>query len=183
MVSFSNQPVTGQTPVITSLKQAIGPQDTTQPTKKVAWGAPTWFLLHTISCKVYEDQFAAISNDILKLIYMICTNLPCPDCANHAKIYLDGINFNTIQTKEDLKKMLFNFHNTVNQRKGYPIFSYTDYTAKYSKAITINIIENFMHYFSDRTRSPKLMASDFQRTHIVKYLTTWFQTNLQNFSK
>jgi len=170
-------------PLITSLKQAINPQDTSAVVpKKVLWGPPTWFLLHTLSCKIYEDRFAALSNDILKLIYMICTNLPCPDCANHAKTYLDGINFNAIQTKEDLKKMLFNFHNTVNQRKGYPIFSYTDYTTKYSKAITTNIIENFMHYFSDRTRSPKLMASDFQRTHIVKYLRTWFQSNLSKFS-
>jgi hypothetical protein len=166
---------------ITNLRDAIRPQDPTgQIPKKVKWGPPTWFLLHSLACKVYDDKFSAISKELLQMIYMICTNLPCPDCANHAKNYLDGINFNTIQSKEELKKMLCTFHNTVNQRKGYSIFLYSDYTAKYSRAILSNIIDNFMHHFSDKTRSPKLMASDFQRTHLVKYLKTWFQNNLVN---
>ena len=83
---------------------------------KVKWGEPTWFLLHTLSVKIKDSEFGRVRQDLLNKIYAICTNLPCPTCSQHAKTYLDGINFNSIQTKEDLIKMLFVFHNSVNQR-------------------------------------------------------------------
>ena len=102
-------------PVQPILEQPIQPPIENVP-KKVKWGEPTWFLLHTLSVKVKESEFKNIRVELLNQIYAICTNLPCPDCANHAKNYLDGINFNTIQTKEDLKMLLYTFHNNVNKR-------------------------------------------------------------------
>ena len=159
-------------------------QDTPNPTpNKMKWGEPTWFLLHTLSYKIKDDVFAQYKDDLLRIIYAICTNLPCPTCAEHAKTYLDGINMKTIQTKEQLKMMLFNFHNVVNKKKGYAIFLYDECEAKYSNAITVNIIQNFMPHFQDRSRSPKLMASDFQKTYIVKMLKEWFQKNIDIFNK
>jgi hypothetical protein len=117
----------------------------------------------------------------LNQIYAICINLPCPDCANHAKIYLDGINFNTIQTKYDLKWFLWSFHNSVNQRKGYPIFPFDDLDVKYSVAITKNIIQNFMVHFSDRNRSIKLLPTDLHRQRLCVTLKTWFNANIARF--
>lgn len=151
------------------------------PPKKVKWGEPTWFLLHTLSVKVKESEFKNIRVDLLNRIYAICINLPCPDCANHAKIYLDNINFNSIQTKEDLKLLLYKFHNDVNRRKGYPFFSYDKLDEKYSLAITNNIIRNFMVHFSDRTRSLKLLATDLHRSQLCISLKTWFNDNINCF--
>jgi hypothetical protein len=148
---------------------------------KMLWGEPTWFLLHTLAYKIKEDVFAENKNEILRIIYVICTNLPCPTCSDHAKTYLDGINMRSIQTKEQLKQMLFHFHNEVNKMKGYKPFLYDDCEAKYSNAVTTNIIQNFMPFFADRSRSPKLMASDFQKTYIVKMLKEWFQKNIGIF--
>jgi len=148
---------------------------------KMKWGEPTWFLLHTLSYKVKDEVFTQFKDELLRIVYVICTNLPCPTCSDHAKTYLDGINMRAIQTKEQLKIMLFNFHNVVNKKKGYANFSYEDFEAKYSKAVTTNIIHNFMPYFADRSRSPKLMASDFQKTYIVKMLKEWFQKNIGAF--
>ena len=71
-------------------------------TATMKWGQPTWFFFHTLAEKIFEDRFPEIRQPLLDLIYSICVNLPCPDCANHAKTYLDGINFHTIQTKNDL---------------------------------------------------------------------------------
>jgi hypothetical protein len=149
--------------------------------KKVKWGEPTWFLLHTLSVKVKDSEFKNIRVELLNRIYAICINLPCPDCANHAKNYLDSINFNTIQKKDHLIMMLYNFHNSVNIRKGYPLFSYDQFNEKYSLAITNNIIRNFMGHFSDRNRSLKLLASDLHRVQLCESLKTWFNEKITCF--
>lgn len=153
------------------------------PAKKVKWGEPTWFLLHTLSIKVKESEFKNIRIDLLNRIYAICVNLPCPDCANHAKIYLENINFNSIQTKEDLKMLLYRFHNDVNKKKGYPYFPYDNFDEKYSLAITNNIIQNFMFHFSDRNRSLKLLATDLHRSQLCKVLKEWFNEKINSFDR
>lgn len=142
---------------------------------KIKWGEATWFLLHTLSYKIKSEAFLQIKEDILQIIYTICTNLPCPTCSNHAKEYLDTNKLFLINSKDGLQKFLYTFHNVVNKRKGYAFFDYAEFEDKYSKAITNSIIQNFMFYFRDKSRVTKLMASDFNRTHIVKMLTNWFQ--------
>lgn len=148
---------------------------------KVKWGEPTWFLFHTLSVKIKDSEFPKIRPSLLNYMYAICINLPCPDCANHAKAYLDGVNFNSIQTKEQMKRLFYDFHNEVNRRKGYPIFPYDELDEKYSKAITENIIVNFMAHFSDRNRSIKLMATDLYRQQLCKVLKEWFNEHITAF--
>jgi hypothetical protein len=153
-----------------------------EPKKKpMKWGEPTWFVLHTLAEKIKSDKFIIIRNDLLDAIYSICTNLPCPDCANHAKKYLDAINFKLIKTKDHLKRVLFDFHNSVNSRKGYPIFSFEELNTKYKNAVTINIIHNFMFYFEDKHASPRMISNDMYRKRISKNLKIWFDKNIQHF--
>ena len=118
--------------------------------KKMKWGEPTWFLFHTLAQKIKDDHFLFIRRDLLNIIYSICTNLPCPICSKHAMDYLNGINFNAIQTKQQLKDALFIFHNVVNKRKNFPLFDYNQLVEKYSKANTQNIIQNFSIYYSEK---------------------------------
>lgn len=165
------------------------PQNETQPKetidpleKKVKWGAAVWYALHTLSVKVKEDGFQTIRNDLLEMIYMTCIHLPCPDCANHAKEYLDKMNFNNIKTKEDLKVMLFQFHNSVNKRKGYEQFPYEKIDEMYSKANTVPILQNFLAHFQDRKyRSIKLLASDLHRNMLSNDFKKWLNTNIHHF--
>ena len=110
---------------VTSMARSnsISTSMSTEPTvKKMKWGEPTWFLFHTLACKVKEDCFQKVRGDLLNHIYSICVNLPCPMCANHAKEYMKNINFNTIRTKQDLIDMLYVFHNAVNKKKNFPYF-------------------------------------------------------------
>lgn len=172
----------------TSLPQApiqqpiVTPSQTSPPTVgKVKWGEPTWFLFHTLSVKIKENEFIQIRSSLLNYMYAICINLPCPDCANHAKTYLDGVNFNSIQTKEQFKRLFYDFHNEVNRRKGYDFFPYDQLDEKYSKAITSNIIRNFMVHFSDRNRSLKLLPTDLYRQQLCKALKGWFNENITAF--
>jgi hypothetical protein len=156
---------------------------TKSPEKKVKWGPAVWFALHTMAEKIKEDSFSKIREPLLKWIYTICTHLPCPDCSMHAKTYLDGINFNTIQSKTDLKRMIFDFHNAVNYRKGYPQFAYEDLDTKYSTAVTKNILQNFVSFFEDRNhRSVKLIATDLHRALISNEFKKWINENIQYFN-
>jgi hypothetical protein len=90
--------------------------------KKMSWGEPTWILFHVLAEKIKDEEFSQIRPELLEVIYTICSNLPCPDCANHASMYLNDIRYKNIQTKEQLKTMLFQFHNTVNKKKDFAIF-------------------------------------------------------------
>jgi hypothetical protein len=155
--------------------------NTTVVTPGSLWGKPTWYLLHTLAEKVIPEKFNVIRESLLNTIYAICSNLPCPDCANHAKTYLNGVNFNTIKTKQDLKNMLFEFHNVVNKRKGYPIFNYNDIDSLYSSAITIKMIYNFMYYFEKKSKISKMISNDMYRTQIASNIKTWFNENIGLF--
>ena len=163
-----------------SIRTSI-PDTQIQKPKKMKWGEPTWFLLHTLAEKVKNDSFSHIRIELLNTIYTICTNLPCPDCSAHAKNYLDSINFNTILTKHDLKQMLFNFHNELNAKKKFTIFTQEELDMKYQTANTINIIYNFMDSFLDKHRSPQMIANDMFRRRIAGKLGEWFNTNIIYF--
>ena len=149
--------------------------------KPMKWGEPTWFLFHTLAEKIKLEHFAEIQKELLNLIYTICSNLPCPNCAKHATQYLNSVNFNTITSKDALRNMLHRFHNEVNRRKGFPEFPYDQLITKYSAANTINIIHNFMPHFEDRQRSMKLIADDLHRSRIALQLKAWFNKNIGCF--
>jgi len=146
------------------------------------WGPQVWKLFHVLAESVHESEYHSIKETLLAHIKSICTYLPCPDCASHAKTYLDGIGFLLTPTKDDLKNVLFEFHNSLNRQKGYPLFLREDLDAKYSTAITTKIIYYFMTFFQDKYRSPKLMASDLHRSKIAEQLKKWFNDNIQYFN-
>jgi len=149
--------------------------------KKIKWGAPTWYLFHTLAYKIKDECFSILKNELLNNIFAICRNLPCPKCATHASEYMSKINVNSIRTKEDLKYMLFRFHNEVNSRTGSPLFPYNDLDDKYSTAITINIIQNFFIFFQDKSFNVTNIANNMHRERMITSLKEWFKLNIQNF--
>lgn len=149
--------------------------------KKIKWGEPFWNLFHVLAEKVNENDFERIRVDLLNIIFMICTNLPCPECTTHATHYLKGINFNTIRTKEDLKTMFFNFHNSVNARKGYPIFPRNELETKYRSGNILPIMDVFLAHFRTRPYSVKLFTETLQRDRVTKHMVQWFGSNLNSF--
>lgn len=170
----------GRRPSVTSIAKYT-PMSTEPTVKKMKWGEPTWYLFHTLACKVKEDCFQQVRGDLLNHIYSICANLPCPMCANHAMEYMKNVNFNTIRTKQDLIDMLYVFHNAVNKKKNFPQFPHADLESKYSKAVTKNIIFNFLYHFQDKHKSVHMIANDMFRTRQVELLKEWFNKNYNCF--
>ena len=148
--------------------------------EKMRWGSAIWKFLHVMADKIKENEFAEKKNEILTMIYSICSVLPCPICSEHAKRYLQGINMNRILTKEDLKMMLYNFHNDVNKRKGYAIFNKDD-LGKYEGVDFVSSVNEFFYYFEDKHRSAKLMADDMIRSETSKIVKKWIMKNVGAF--
>jgi hypothetical protein len=148
---------------------------------KMKWGEPTWFLFHTMAHKIKDESFTRLRVEILQHITILCNNLPCPTCAAHATQYLNGINYNTITTKQQLKDLLYTFHNSVNQRKGLSLFPFDKLDEKYSAASTVNIIQHFIYFFQDKSFNINMIANDLYRKRIVKSLADWFNLNLSEF--
>lgn len=151
------------------------------PKKEMLWGPPTWLLFHTLAEKVNEELFGQVRLELLNIVYTIVSLLKCSICAEHGKTFLNGINFNTIVTKEQFKYMLFDFHNLVNHKKKLPLFLYND-LVKYERAITIKVIQNFMNNFSQNSGSIRLISDDLHRKSTIKLITKWFNDNIKYFS-
>jgi hypothetical protein len=150
--------------------------------KRLQWGEPFWNFFHILAEKVKEESFASIRKDLLSIIYVICSNLPCPDCSSHAVAYLNGINFNNLRTKEDLKYALYNFHNAVNIRTRAPLFSKVELESKYKRGVLPKSYEVFMYYFRMKHNNVRLMTDDLHRHKLSTTIDEWFQTNHVHFS-
>lgn len=145
------------------------------------WGPCTWFLFHTLAEKIKDENFENNKENLIKMIMRLCNHLPCPDCASHATSQLSNLNMNSIKNKEDLKNMLYSFHNIVNQRTNKPHFSKEDFNNKYKLAVTINIVNYFIKIWSRRTHNPKLMSEDLHRSRAVNDFIIWWNSNNHMF--
>lgn len=121
------------------------------------WGNITWYLFHGIAEKIKEDKFSENKDLIIKIIKLVCSNLPCPDCSEHATTTLNAVNFDSIKTKDNLKDFLFKFHNIVNQKTNKPVFKKEELDAKYKNIVMPIIFNYFFKVYSINNRSEKMM--------------------------
>lgn len=147
----------------------------------MVWGPAVWYLYHTLAYKIRAESFLTLRDSLLNFIRGIASILPCPKCSEHATAYMNKINFAAIQTKEQLKLFLYNFHNTVNERKEYPIMLPEIADEKYKTANTVAIIRNFIMVFQMKHNNVRLITDQMHREGLVTKLTAWLQTNIVYF--
>lgn len=147
------------------------------------WGPSCWFLFHGLATKVKDEEFVDIKNDIWSMITSICMNLPCPECRAHATRIVNSANKNIVlASRSNLERYLFDFHNSVNQRKRYKIFTWEEYTEKYKGANISNITYNFVAVFNQSTRNTRMITDTFHRQIFIKRFINWFEANKQKFN-
>ena len=147
------------------------------------WGNITWYLFHGIAEKIKEDKFLELKPSIISIIKLICSNLPCPDCADHATKFLNTINFDNIQNKNDFKIFLFKFHNMINSKINKPQFLKEDFDNKYKNIILPKIFEYFIKIYSINNKSEKMMMyTAFKNSFLsnLKQMMLIIFINLQN---
>jgi|LauGreDrversion4_2_1035121.scaffolds.fasta_scaffold435531_2 hypothetical protein len=152
-----------------------------EPRKKMLWGEPTWYFFHTIAHKIKPEHFPTLRLELLNMVASVCNNLPCPNCASHATQYMKNVNFNAIQSKDQLKMLFYNFHNSVNARKGYALFPLSELDAKYENANLIAVIQKFMYYFEEKHRGMRLVVHQMHRDRVTVNIKQWLITHLDKF--
>lgn len=180
MISFKNR-LADKEELIERIKSSMEPKKDPNPPNldntKLRWGPSTWYLFHTLSEKIKPEHFMNIRDEFLDIVKSICINLPCPSCAEHATNYIKNLNYNSIQSKDDLKLFFLNFHNFVNQRNKKPSFSMIELNDKYSKAKTINVMKNFISVFQYKNKGFNMIANEMQRQRQVEIYKDWFNKN------
>jgi hypothetical protein len=130
---------------------------------KEIWGNNVWNLFHTIAHKIKEDRFEFHKNNIIYILENICNTLPCPECSKDASDMLKKVNFSQINTKNDFKLLIFNFHNAINTKLNKPLFDFNELDNRYSKANIDILYTNINIIFTSNTNIPQLMTSSFHR--------------------
>ena len=143
------------------------------------WGPPTWLFFHTIAEKIKETSFPIIGQQLIYHIIQTCNNLPCPDCAEHAKQFWSNVTIKNIKTKQDLINLLYVFHNSVNKRKKLGAFKYENLQYYKTKNV-IHVFNNFARNYNTKGNM-KLLTESFHRARHLAYLRTWIIKNIQHY--
>ena len=169
-----------------NIKQAVrGPHPPPNDTKSkqtMIWGNATWTFMHTLVHKIKPEYFNKLIGDILALIVRICNTLPCPICKQHAVHYINNVNFKTIKTQEDLKDMLFHFHNNVNSKKNMALFPRSQLDSKYEVSNLIQSINYFVANYRLRAFNMQTIANKAQRDSLIQHVKDWYNKNSQYFN-
>ena len=93
------------------------------------WGPIIWKMLHIVGARI--GQHIAVddhrtSQHIKAIVDALPNIIPCPDCQDHARLYIETNPFLPVgKTRGDLNlyvaSYLFEFHNDVRRRKEQPI--------------------------------------------------------------
>lgn len=145
------------------------------------WGPNIWFFFHTLAEKIKEDQFEQYKYQLVGVIKNICRALPCPDCSQHATTFWRKVNENGIRNKNDLRNLLFIFHNKVNLRTNKPLYP-KEKLDIYKSNNVITAYNYFIKVYHTKGNM-KLIGDSFQRNLIMKDTKEWLMKNIHLFDK
>jgi len=134
------------------------------------WGEITWIFLHTLSVKIHPEQYQHIKNDLLQQIKILCSSLPCPDCALHASQYM--LNIKVQRTKQDFCKMLVDFHNEVNHKLAKPQFLMSQLT-KYNTVDLTTAFHACKHVIQTQPYNPRIIMNKIKTKDCLRKLHVW----------
>ena len=148
------------------------------------WAIPTWMFFHTLAEKISEKFLENKTYEILQIIKLICSNLPCPVCRAHAINYINTVSPDSIKKKKNLRGMFFHFHNTVNARLGKPQYKEKNLNKyKYGRLsiIYVNFINGYMRKYNTQLFAGKF-STNGKRRQAGKQLNLWFRENWKHFN-
>lgn len=149
---------------------------------KNVWGPAVWYLFHTLSFKMREQHFHQVKDELLGHFISICSNLPCPECAQHAQEELKHLDKSKITNKKELCMYFIYFHNKVNARTKKKIFTLDEFILKYKNSITRNVVANFFIVLSKSDHNVKLMTNSFYKSAAILELRKWLNMNASKFN-
>ncbi len=137
---------------------------------KKDWGNISWILMHSLAQKVTENKFLNCKQILIRIIFDICNNLPCPDCREHAIKLLKTSNIHKISNKKQLISFLCEFHNIVNKKLKKPTKKIEEVEKQYSTAKLNMIVSIFFKIYNSVIYNEKMLADSFRRKIFLKKL-------------
>ena len=147
---------------------------------KKVWGNFIWYLFHTLAEKINPTKFQEQKNNLFEVVKIICSNLPCPECSDHASKELQRVNINNINDKETFKLFLLEFHNRVNTRLKKQQFTLDELNNKYKLAKLNGILHNFNIVYNAPIPNEKMMTNSFHRNSQNNQLNKHLNEILKN---
>jgi hypothetical protein len=149
--------------------------------KKKEWGNAVWLLFHTLPEKLKEEYISELPI-LVSHISMICDNLPCPDCQQHASSTMDRVNKSVISgSKEALIHFLWQFHNDVNKRAKTAFYPKEEMNI-YKSANTYNVVKNFILVMQATSNNEKTMLYGFHRNLYMKNFINYMNKNRYKYN-
>lgn len=147
--------------------------------EELYWGKLTWGLFHTIAEKIqHPKELSTLKN----LIVIVCHNLPCPHCREHAKTYLKKKPIEkVVKTHVDLKKYLWEFHNVVNVRTKKRIQS-PEILQQYSNMNFLNLLNNWARYFKVYNVTPYTIKEHTEREKTKKQVYQYLNEKISTLN-
>jgi len=145
------------------------------------WGTATWYLFHTLAYKLKpeHEKHAPI---LLQQFISICTHIPCPTCREHANNTLKHVKIKSINSKNNLIKFLWEFHNKVNSRLKRNKISLNECNNIYKNAVTKRIILYFIQILSLKANNEKAMLDTFQRQRCINNFNKYIIENISKYN-
>ena len=146
------------------------------------WGNITWKFFHTVIEKIKQEHYNNEREKILYFVKKICDNLPCPECKAHANTFMKRVKITHINTKDDFKYLLFNFHNEVNKKLKKNIHE-QNVLDEYKENKLVPLISMFIQIFSKPMANSRLMMESMNRNIFMKELLAYFKENIEKFDE
>jgi len=146
------------------------------------WGPITWNLFHTMAEKIKDEHFDRHFPQLWKHFTKICHSLPCPQCSEHATIYIKQFRETQIKNKDLFQKFIHQFHNHANNNTNKPLYKI--------EILDIYKNNNLSQVFNDfiiewnyqmNQKNINLIAHNFIRKKTIKDFHLWFYSNLDIF--
>lgn len=85
------------------------------------WTRVQWWLLHTYASHFPNKATEQRRKSFVTFMEKMAENFPCGSCGAHFLMYMkENPLFPATETTESLKKYFYNFHETVNKKRGKP---------------------------------------------------------------
>lgn len=136
------------------------------------WGPSTWLFLHSLAETIHPTHYLLVKGQLWNFMKELCSNLPCPDCSNHAIKYISSIPIPA--TKEEFIKAMFVFHNVVNASKQKPLFL-PENLSQYKNKPFVQIFILYKTSLLNQPYNPKLMMHKMRCKKYIIRFQTWLR--------
>lgn len=146
------------------------------------WAPPTWIFFHSFIEQMNDNFYHQNHQTILQYIKNICSVLPCPYCQEHAMQYMKRINPRNVTTKQQMRTMLFEFHNRVNLRLKKQTFQQS-HLVQYKTIDFVKVVKLFQSVMMKNYTLNRAFNEHMMRKRIIGELVQFIRSNINQFSR